>query len=111
MRYDLAGEPGALRSRANPEAVCADSRELLVAGARITAALEGLTSPTPLLRAPAGMFGQPPGLLPEELTAFWAQKASALGVKTIPGTNHYSILFAPHATAAIAAEITKAGPQ
>lgn len=111
VRYDLTGEPGALRSRANPEAVRADSRELLAAGARITAALEGLTSPTPLLRAPAGMFGQPPGLLPEELTAFWAQKVPALRVKTIPDTNHYSILFAPHATAAIAAEITKADPR
>jgi hypothetical protein len=43
--------------------------EALTAGDRIAAALRGLDGPTPLLRAPAGMFGQPPGLIPEELAA------------------------------------------
>jgi lipase len=106
VRYDLTGEPGALRSRVNPEAVRADSRELLTAGARIAAALDALASPTPLLRAPAGMFGQPPGLLSEELTEAWAGRVSALRIHTIPDTNHYSILFAPHATAEVAAQLT-----
>jgi lipase len=106
VRYDLCGEPGALRSRVNPEAVRADGRELLTAGARITAVLDMLPGPTPLLRAPAGMFGEPPGLLPEELAAEWAGRVPALHVHTIPGTNHYSILFAPHAAAEIAAQLT-----
>ncbi len=110
VRYDLTGEPGALRSRVNPEAVRADGRELLTAGARITAALDTLPGPTPLLRAPAGMFGEPPGLLPEELTEAWAGRVTALRVHTIPGTNHYSILFAPHATAEIAAQLTRHAP-
>ena len=39
VRYDLTGQPGALRSRANPEAVRADGGELLRAGDRICAAL------------------------------------------------------------------------
>jgi lipase len=105
VRYDLTGEPGALRSRVNPDAVTADSRELLTAGDRIAAALRGLDGPTPLLRAPAGMFGQPPGLIPEELAAHWQDAVPALRVSTIPGTNHYSILMAPHAAATIAAHL------
>jgi pimeloyl-ACP methyl ester carboxylesterase len=105
VRYDLRGEPGALRSRANPEAVRADSRELLTAYDRIAAALRGLPGPTSLLRAPAGMFGQPPGLLPDELTAFWEAEAPALRVTTIPGSNHYTIICAPAAAAAVARQI------
>lgn len=105
VRYDLTGEPGALRSRVNPDAVTADSRELLTAGDRIAAALRGLDVPTPLLRAPAGMFGQPPGLIPEELAAHWQDAVPALRVSTVPGTNHYSILMAPHAAATIAAHL------
>jgi lipase len=108
VRYDLTGEPGALRSRVNPDAVTADSRELLAAGERIAAALRGLDGPTPLLRAPAGMFGQPPGLIPEELAAHWQDAAPALRVSTIPGTNHYTIVMAPHAAATIAAQLAVA---
>ncbi len=108
VRYDLAGEPGALRSRANPEAVRADSRELLTAADRISAALHRLGGPTPLLRAPAGMFGQPPGLLPDEMATSWQSELPELRVITVPDTNHYSILFSPDAAAAIAAQIQAA---
>jgi lipase len=105
VRYDLTGEPGALRSRANPEAVRADSRELLTAPGRISAALHQLSRPTPVLRAPAGMFGQPPGLLPDELVTYWHSQVPQLHVTTVPATNHYSILFSPHAAAGIAAQL------
>jgi lipase len=105
VRYDLTGDPGALRSRANPEAVRADARELLTGTDRISAALHRLDDATPVLRAPAGMFGQPPGLLPAELVGYWQAEVPALRVTTIPGTNHYSILFAPEAAAVIAAEL------
>ena len=108
VRYDLTGEPGALRSRVNPDAVTADSRELLSAGDRIADALRVLADPTPLLRAPAGMFGQPPGLIPEELAAHWQDAAPALQVSTIPGTNHYSILMTPRGAAAVAARLAAA---
>jgi pimeloyl-ACP methyl ester carboxylesterase len=108
VRYDLTGEPGALRSRANPEAVRADSRDLLTGFDRIAAALHRLGGPTPLLRAPAGMFGQPPGLLPDELVSYWQSQVPQLHVTTVPDTNHYSILFAPDAAAGIAAELAAA---
>ncbi len=105
VRYDLVGEPGALRSRANPEAVRADSRELLTGLDRISAALHRLSGATPLLRAPAGMFGQPPGLLPDELVAYWQHQVPQLRISTVPDTNHYSILFSPQAAADIAAQL------
>jgi lipase len=108
VRYDLTGVPGAMRSRVNAEAVAADSRELLTAGDRIGTALRGLENPTPLLRATAGMFGQPPGLIPEDLAAHWQANASALQVITIPDTNHYSILMAPNGAAAIAQNVAGA---
>lgn len=92
-RYDLTGEPGALRSRVVPESVRSDSRDLLTSGERIMAALGRLAGPTPLLRAPAGMFGQPPGMIPDELAAYWQAQIPALTVTTIPQTNHYTILF------------------
>ncbi|HXW87654.1 MAG TPA: alpha/beta hydrolase [Streptosporangiaceae bacterium] len=108
VRYDLAGEPGALRSRANPEAVRADGRELLTAGDRISAALRRRSGPLAVLRAPAGMFGRPPGLVPEEIVAHWQGEMPGLRVTTVPGANHYSILFAPHAAAQIAELIPQA---
>ncbi len=109
VRYDLAGEPGVLKSRANPEAVRADGRELLTAGDRISAALRRRSGPLPVLRAPAGMFGQPPGLLPDELISYWNGELPGLRVSTVQGTNHYSILFAPQAAAEIAQLISRVG--
>ena len=58
--------------------------------------------------APAGMFGQPPGLLPDELVDYCQGEIPELRVSTLSGTNHYSILFAPHAAAEIAQLISQA---
>lgn len=104
-RYDLTGEPGRLRSRVVPESARSDSRDLLTSGERIAAALGRLGRPTPLLRAPAGMFGQPPGMLPDELAAYWQAQVPALAVTTIPDTNHYTILFSPAGAEAVAAQL------
>ena len=108
VRYDLAGAPGAMRSRANPEAVRADSYELLTGADRISAALRRLDKPTPILRAPAGMFGQPPGLLPGEVSAYWQSAIPQLRITTISDTNHYSIMFSADSAAAIAAQLRAA---
>ncbi len=86
----------------------ADSGELLAGFDRISAALHRLSGPTPLLRAPTGMFGQPPGLLPSELVTYWQSEVPELRVTTVPGRNHYSILFSPHAAAGIAAQLQTA---
>jgi lipase len=106
VRYDLAGEPGSMRSRVSEAAVSADSRDVL-ADKPGADALGRLTQPTPLLTAPAGMFGEPPGLLAPELIGTWAERAPQLRPKQVPGANHYTIMFDRSAAAAGAAAITK----
>jgi lipase len=105
VRYDITGEPGAYRSRVAPECVTEDSRDLLSSGERISTALKRYERPLPLLRAPRGMFGEPPGLLPEELTDYWQSEVPNLSATTIPDTNHYTIMFAPASTQRIAAAL------
>jgi lipase len=108
VRYDLTGEPGALHSRVVANSARSDGRDLLASGERIAAALVRRASPTPLLRAPAGMFGQPPGVIPDELATHWQDTVPALTVATIPATNHYSILFDQAAAGIIAGQLVSA---
>jgi len=106
VTYDLREADGhGLRSRAEQDAVRADGRHIL-SGTGFAAALERLKEPVPLLTAPKGMFGHPPGLHPPELVRAWQQRAPQLRPRLIPGVNHYTILFEPHATRTIAEVIT-----
>lgn len=106
VTYDLREADGnGLRSRAGQDAVRADGRHIL-SGTGFAAALERLKDPAPLLTAPKGMFGHPPGLHPPELVQAWQQRAPQLRPQLIPDVNHYTILFEPHATRAIAEVIT-----
>jgi pimeloyl-ACP methyl ester carboxylesterase len=107
IRYDLVGEPGALRSRVIEEAVRVDGRDLLIADDRFGKALLGLGLPTLLLHAPQGMFGAPPGLLPAEVVAAWQQRAPRLQTELVPGTNHYTLLFDPEAAVVVASRLTE----
>jgi lipase len=105
--YDLKPVPeGGFRSRAADDAVRADGRDLLLAVARIGEALTRLKDPTPILTAPMGMFGEPPGIQPRELVAAWQGRAPWLRPRLVPDVNHYTIMFEPHATSEIAAAIT-----
>jgi lipase len=108
VRYDLTGEPGSLRSRVVLEAARVDGRALLSSGERIATALGRRHGPTPLLRATSGMFGQPPGLIPDQLVSHWQTRLPTLAVETIPQTNHYSIMFDPVAAQTIAAHLVHA---
>ena len=103
VSYDLraADDGSGVRSRAVEDAVRADGRDVLL-GTGCAAALEHLAGPTPLLTAPSGMFGAPPGLQPPELVAAWQARAPTLRPRLIPDVNHYTILFDPVAVAAIA---------
>jgi pimeloyl-ACP methyl ester carboxylesterase len=104
-RYDLTGEPGGLRPRAAEDAVSTDGREVL--GEKVFAdALSRLTEPTPLLCAPAGMFGEPPGLLPPEVIAAWQERVPQLRPQVVPDVNHYTIVFDKQGAAAVARAIT-----
>jgi lipase len=107
VRYDLAGEPGQQRPRAVGEAVRADGRDVLTEKP-IAEALSRLNRPTPLLIAPAGLFGQPPPLLPPELVAAWHERVPQLRPQVIPDVNHYTILFEREAAAAVSQAIRAA---
>jgi pimeloyl-ACP methyl ester carboxylesterase len=106
-RYDLIGEEGQLRSRAAEDAVRADARDVL-AEKPFADALGRLTRPTPLLTAPAGFFGAPPPVLPPEVVAAWQERVPALRPQTVPGANHYTILFEREAAAAVSQAIRAA---
>jgi lipase len=105
VRYDLTGEAGRLRPRTVEEAVRADNRDQL-AGKPFAEALGRLTKPTPLLVAPAGLAGEPPGLMPPELVAEWQQRVPSLRPQLVPDVNHYTILFDKRAAATVARAIT-----
>ena len=104
-RYDLTGEPGHMRSRVAEATLSPDSRDVL-AGKQFADALSRLTQPTPLLTAPAGFLGEPPGLLPPELVAVWAERVPVLRPQRIPDVNHYTILLGRQAAAAVVRAIT-----
>jgi lipase len=84
------------------EAVRTDGRDLLVLGDELDTALRGLKVPTRLLCAPLGMFGKAPGLLPADAVEAYAEEVDVLTVETVPGVNHYTILFDPAAAARVA---------
>jgi pimeloyl-ACP methyl ester carboxylesterase len=105
VRYDLTGEPGHMRSRAAEDAVRADGRDVLT-GKPFEDALFRLKDPTPLLTAPAGMFGVPPAMLPPEVVASWREQAPQLRPHTVAGVNHYTIMFDKQAAATVARAIT-----
>ncbi len=103
VTYDLVGPEGALRSRAVPEAVRRDGRDLHTERERIGAALERIEAPVVLLRAPRGLLDQPVGMLPDELVEPWRSRVRD---EVVPDCNHYTILFDPRCAALVAERLT-----
>jgi lipase len=101
-RYDTLETDDGVRPRALEDAVRADGRDLLVSGDEYEPEVRATTLPVQILAAPYGMFGQPGGLLPVERLAAY-DDVGHVAVETVPDVNHYTILFAPHATARVAA--------
>lgn len=106
-RYDIAGEPGAVRSRVLPEAVRQDGREVLTRVADFAAAWDALAVPTLLVVAPKGMFGQPPGLLPADAVTEARRRRPDIPVETLADANHYTLVFDPRHAATIARRIAE----
>jgi hypothetical protein len=73
----------------------------MLTGKPFADALERLTRPTPLLTAPAGMFGAPPPLIPHDTVQAWQERVPALRPQAVPGMNHYTILFDREGAAAV----------
>ncbi|MGH3097948.1 MAG: alpha/beta fold hydrolase [Streptosporangiales bacterium] len=106
--YDLVGTPPQLRSACSIEAVRADTIDLAT-GSALPDALSVLedrpAGRVPMLRAEGGMLGNPPGLYPPEVATDWAQQIPALDIRTVAGTNHYTILLAEQGASAVAAAV------
>ncbi len=100
--YDLVGEPPAMRSRTNVDAVRADHLDMLTGYPQ---QLAGLQHPAVFLRAPRGLLDQPEGLYPEQALSAWSGRLPHLTGRTVPGVNHYTILFDRAAADAVAAEL------
>jgi hypothetical protein len=84
-------EPPLLRSGVSLDAVRRDSRDTL--GDSAGHALERADRPLELLRAPSGIFGEPPGLYP---TMSWPSPRKYVRIdhhEVVEGTNHYSIVL------------------
>jgi lipase len=105
-RYDIAGEPGAVRSRVTVEAVRQDGREALTRAVDFVVAWETLAVPTLVVLAPKGMFGQPPGLLPAPAIADARRRRPDIPVETIAEANHYTLMFDPQFATTIARRIS-----
>ena len=104
--HDVLETDDGVVSRCREELVREDGRDLLVSGRELDTALRGLTTPTHLLTAPMGMFGEAPGLLPAEAVAAYDEQVDQLTTETVPDVNHYTIAFEPAATRRLAEVIT-----
>ena len=108
LARDLVGAAPALRSAVVPEAVRADGADLLDEERVLQAARE-LPVPATLLWAPRGMTDQPPGLYDEQRLAGFGAEQAGITARSVPDTNHDSIVWAPQGVAAIAGAVRATG--
>lgn len=97
--YDLTGTPPELASKVSADAVRADSVDTF-AGTALRGAWERLRHDAVLLRAEYGMLGAKPALYPDPEVL-----ADRLPVRTVDGTNHYTILLGGAGATAVAAHL------
>jgi lipase len=97
--YDLTGPAGDLRSKVSAAAMRADFTDLHT-GLPGLDAFAALPDGVPFVRAERGML--------DEETPLYADLdvLSRLKVTTVPGANHYSILFGDAGVSAVVAELT-----
>ena len=107
--YDLVGEPGAMRSSVNRDAVEADFDDQLGGPTldRAAAALQG--AEFQFLRAPRGLLDELPGLYPPEAMQAAASRFPRMVRHEVEGVNHYTILLADRGASAVADVLQGAG--
>jgi lipase len=102
--YDLAGEPGQMRSRVSEAAVRADGADLLDVAA-VRRAFLALACPTVVVRAPRGLLDEPNPLLPESAVAEAKEALPHLADVVVPDTNHYQLLLGDREAKAVADQL------
>ena len=102
-RYDVAGEPGAMRCVVSEAAVEADCTDLIFDETTRTA-VDRVRAPLYLVRAQRGLFDDDP-MLPEPVLAPFLAAHPDAHVELIADTNHYTMVFGggpgPHRIAAV----------
>ncbi|MGY1729184.1 alpha/beta fold hydrolase [Geodermatophilus sp. SYSU D01062] len=107
LARDLAPGGPPLRSACVPEAVRVDGGDVLL-NERVLEATTALPVPATLLWATRGLLDQTPGLYDEVRLASLGLEAAGITAREVPGTNHYSVLWAEEGVAAIADEVRAA---
>jgi pimeloyl-ACP methyl ester carboxylesterase len=107
LARDLVGEPPELRSACVPEAVRVDGGDVLL-NERVLEATTALPVPATLLWATRGLLDQTPGLYDEVRLAGLGLEPAGITAREVPGTNHYSIVWADQGVAAVVEEVRAA---
>lgn len=100
LDHDLVAVDGGLTSACRPDAIREDGGDILL-NDRVLEATNDLPVPTTLLWATRGLLDQVPGLYDEVRLAGLGLELQHIDAREVPGTNHYSILWAPDGVAAI----------
>ncbi|MGY1785569.1 alpha/beta fold hydrolase [Geodermatophilus sp. SYSU D00698] len=107
LARDLAPGGPPLRSACVPEAVRVDGGDVLL-NERVLEATTALPVPATLLWATRGLLDQTPGLYDEVRLSSLGLEPAGITAREVPGTNHYSVLWAEEGVAAIADEVRAA---
>jgi lipase len=93
-RYEIKGEPGAIRCVVSEEAVFADSEEMLLVESTRTA-LDRVRAPIVLLRASRGVNGYDLPLIARHQLLRLAATHPDAYVQDVWGANHYTLVLGP----------------
>ncbi|HEV7725933.1 MAG: Alpha/beta hydrolase [Modestobacter sp.] len=107
LARDLTGTPPELRSAVVREAVRVDGADVLD-NELVLEATADFAVPTILLWAPRGLLADPPGLYDEVRLAGLGLAGAGVTAREVPGTDHYSILWAEPGVAAVAGAVRAA---
>jgi lipase len=103
--YDLAGDPPSLRARLAEDCLAPDLRDCLDTAA-VSKRLGQAAVPLLLLRAPGGLTGTGPAVVPDPLRDAITALVAKTTVTDVPDTNHHTILFSGPGARAVAQAIT-----
>ncbi len=107
LDHDLGPGSGPHRSRVVADAVRADGIDIMC-NPEVRSSAASLAVPTELLRVDRGLMDEPSPVVPLNIAEQLAAQNSFVTVTTVPGLNHYSILFAPAGADAVAAAVGRA---
>lgn len=98
--HDLAGEPGALRPRLDPDRLVDDAVDTFF-GDAVVPALEALQVPAHLLAATQGKHDKAKAFLSERVVRDWTARLPLLTAERVQA-NHLTLLFTPELSRAVA---------